>query len=169
MSHQKPHRPIESPGDLTREGVALLKQITIATAEANRHFHLQQIEALQAALAENSRQFKSQLKETGDTCTALEQWSALFQSRMQQCGKIGGTWIEYTSQTVARIGELLASPLVAPAAGTMARMESEEPEEPEVPVERRVSATVISFPERRASAIVKTAAGGRMAQKRHSA
>ncbi|MFZ2855890.1 MAG: hypothetical protein WAZ34_17470 [Rhodocyclaceae bacterium] len=161
MSHQKLHYPIENPGDLTREGITLFKQMTIAMAEASQSFHLHQIEAFQAALAENSRQFKSQLKETGDTCSALEQWSGLFQSRMQQCGKIGGTWIEHTSQTISRMSELLASPLDASAASAV---NSDEP------VERRVSATVITFPERRASEVVKSASGSsRMAPKRHSA
>lgn len=165
MSHQKLHRPIENPGDLTREGVSLLKQITIAMAEANQHFHLRQIEAVQAAVAEHARQFKLQMKETGATCTALEQWSGLFQARMQQCGKISSAWMEHTSQTIAQINELLVSPL----ADSVASAESIGVSNSEIGIERRMSAKVIAFPERRAAEIMKTAAGGRTAPKRHSA
>lgn len=167
MSYQAHHRPIDSPGDLTREGIELLKHVAITMAEASKHFHTRQIEAAQASFAENTRQFKSQLKETGNTCAALEQWSALLQAKMQQCAQINGAWIENTSQTIAAMSELLASPLVA--SGTSVQ-KTDDPDL-STPLERRVSATVIAFPERRAAEIAKNSVKNnvRLAKKRHSA
>lgn len=151
MTKQIQRSPIRDPGDISRESIETLRHIVVVVAEANKHLYTLQIDAAQAAFAENSRQLKSLLKSTGDTSAAIEQWSALFREKMQRFVEMSSAWVEITAQTMAEMSDLLAQSLSASAAISQKTGKRET----EIPVERRVTASVIFFPERRAAATTK--------------
>jgi hypothetical protein len=154
MSHRMKHSPIYKLGDLAGESIATLRNAAIVAAEAHKHFHVRQIEEAREVFSENSRQFRADLKYIGETSAALVQWSTLIQSRMLKLARIGGTWAEKTSQTIADMSELLVVPL--PVSGTAGQQSASIDTTP-VP-ERRMSATMIQFPERRAAMLSMNAA-----------
>lgn len=143
------HKPVE----LATESVDVMKNLAIAMAEANKHFYSLQIEAAQAAFEKNTTQLKSRLKKTGHGATELEQWSVFSLGRMQKFAELSGTWIKSTSQTISEMNELLRLPF---AASGKLHAETADQEE-EAAEDRRVSAKMITFPERRAAFMAKTA------------
>jgi len=143
------HKPVE----LANESVDVVKNLAIAMAEANRHFYTLQIEAAQAAFETNTAQLKSRLKKSGHGAPELEQWSAFSLGRMQKFAELSGSWIENTSQTISEMNELLRLPFAA--AGKFDAETADQ--DAETPEDRRVSAKMIAFPERRAAFMAKTA------------
>lgn len=163
MSNRIQEDPVENPWKFNRENFGTLAQIVIAMAEANGNFYKRQIEAAEAAATENSRQFKSLLKKSGEISTALEQWSGLFQSRMENFAEINKAWSRITLATLTEINDLLGSSLPASAGGSQKKQKAESPKEaaaaaPLPAGERRFMATMIAFPERRAAMLAKAEA-----------
>ena len=141
------HKPLE----LAKESVDVVKNIAIAVAEANKHFYTLQIEAAQAVFEKNTTQLKSRLNKSGHGATELEQWSAFSLGRMQKFAELSGAWIESTSQTISQMNELLRLPFETPG-----KLDAETAEqEAETTEDRRVSAKMIAFPERRAAFMAK--------------
>lgn len=167
MSKRIPHNPLRNPWDLTGESIETLARITILMAEANHRFYTRQIEAAEAATAENSRQLKSLLKKTGEIAAALEQWSGDFQTKMASFAVIGGAWRKITLQTLTEVNELLESSSAVSGATGQNQKPGQKAQKTgrtatgrkvEVPVERRFMATMIAFPERRSAAMIEAAA-----------
>lgn len=151
MTRQIEQHLVHKPGELARESLDVVKNLAIAMAEANQHFYTLQIEAAQAVFEKNTRQLKSRLKKSGHGVTKLEQWSAFSLGRMQKLAELSGTWIESTSQTISEMNELLRLPFSL--SGNLDHEMTEQ--EAETPEERRVSAKMIVFPERRAAFMAK--------------
>lgn len=156
MSKRTPNTPIHAPGDFTRENIEMLKNVSIDLTEASRRLHALRIEAVRATFDENSRLLKFLLKNVGETSAMIEQWSAPLQSKMKKFTEIGNDWIEITSQAISGTGELFSQSFSASA--VIIKKMSRWAEN--VPNERRVSASLIAFPERRAAVLAKNAASG---------
>jgi len=170
MTKQIQPSPFHAPGDFTRESVETLKQLAIVMVEANKRLYTLQIEAAHAGFAENSRQFKSLLNSAAETSAALEQWSALFQEKAGRFVVIGREWVEIVARTIDEMSELLRQSL-SPSSTIGQRTGKRDVE---VPVERRVSASVIFFPDRRAEVVAKNTSSSssihrQAAKKRNSA
>lgn len=149
MNDQTPHRSIYEPGYFTRQSIDTLKQLGIVLSEANKNLYTRQIDAVHAAIDENSRQLKAQLENSRETSTALEEWSGDFQEKMQSFGTIRNAWVTIASQTFTRMSELMGVPL--PASGEDAHEASSRGTGSSV--ERRASAALFFFPERRVAAV----------------
>jgi len=169
MSNRIQQNPLENPWTYNRESFGTLAQIIIAMVEANGNFYRRQIEAAEAATTENSRQLRSLLKKTGEISTALEQWSGLFQSRMENFAEINKAWSKITLATLTEMNELLGSSLPVSTGAKQKKQKAESPIEatpaaratPAAPLpagERRFMATMIAFPERRAAMLAKAEA-----------
>lgn len=154
MTKQMHHSPIHDPGDFIKENFETLRDIAIDMAEANKRFCALQLESIHAAIAEHSRQLKSMLDNSGDISAALEEGSKNFFAKTQKLAEISHSWLELFSQASSKTNELLRQSLST--AGSFGEpMIHREAELPEVTVERRMSASVIAFPERRAAEIAK--------------
>lgn len=136
---------IQQFSERNREGAETLRRIALVLADANQQFCSVQIEAIQAALSENSRLRMSLLEHETGTLTALEQWSTLFQGKMERWVATNAAMFRITSQTIISLNQLLEQSLLASAAS----YQSAEEAETEALAERRVSARMIIFPERR--------------------
>ncbi len=154
MSKRTLNDSIHTPDEFARENIEMLKNATIDLAEANRRLHALRIEGFRTAVEENSRLLRLLLKNVADTSAMIEQWSAPFQTKMKKLTEIGNSWIEITSRSISGMGEVLGQSLSASGAiikeiGSWGI---------NTPPERRVSASLIAFPERRAAIIAKNAA-----------
>lgn len=141
-------------------GIETLRNIADGTIDSANRLAALQIEAAQAAVNENSKQFRSFLQNTADTSAALSQWSVLFQASMQRFNQMSKYYIESASQDMADMNRWLGlalSPFALwdlSAAGAGAAPRAAEGAERD----RRVAAQLITFPERRASELAKAAA-----------
>lgn len=152
MTRQLKQHLVHNPGELARESVDVMKNFAVAMAEANKHFYSLQIEAAQATFEKNTTQLKSRLNNSGHGATELDQWSAFSLGRMQKLAELSVSWIESSSQTISEMNELLRLPFSL-SGNLNYEMTGQEAE---VPEERRVSAKMIAFPERRAAFMAKT-------------
>lgn len=159
MTKQTKEHLIHNPGELATESVDVVKNLAIAMAEANRHFYTLQIEAAQAAFEKNTTQLKSRLKKTGHGSTELELWSAFSLGRMQKLAELSVSWIESSSRTISEMNELMRLPFSL-SGNLDYEMTGQEAETPD---ERRVSAKMIAFPERRAAFMAKTSSKNTLA------
>lgn len=142
-------------------GVETLRNIADGTIESASRLAALQIEAAQAAVTENSKQFRSFLKNTADTSAALSQWSILFGASLQRFTQMTKYYIESASQDMTEMnrwfGQVL-SQSVPWAPSARARTEDGPAAERRKARDRRVNAQLITFPERRASELAKAAA-----------
>lgn len=156
MSKRTLNNPIHTPGDFTRENIEMLKNVTIDLTEANRQLYALRIEAVRAAFEENSSLLKFLLKNVADTSATIEQWSTPLQAKLKKLTEISNAWSEITSQAISGMGEVLSQSFSASGA-IIKEIGSWWTN---VPLERRVSASLIAFPERRAAVLARNAASG---------
>jgi len=170
MTKQIHHSPIHDPSDFMKENFETLRDIAIDMAEANKRFCSLQVESIHAAFAEYSRQLKSLLNNTGDISAALGEGSKHLFARTQKLSEISHSWLELFAQTSSKANELLQQSLSAASTFGEATIHREA-RLPEMTIERRLSASVISFPERRAAEIAKKSSIGieQLGRKRNTA
>lgn len=149
MTRQIQHTPIHSPRDFTEEYIEALKDIAIVQMEASKRLRTLQIEAIHAAFAENVRQLRSLLDNTRGTGTTLAQWSARSRKKLQEFVKTGGDWAEIASRSITETNGLAQTLFANSTTGHV----DKKSQKIGTHVERRVSASVIAFPERRAEAL----------------
>lgn len=174
MSSDIRQEVIEQINDRNREGAEILRDVALILAEANQQFCNAQIEAIQAALSEDSQHRASLLKHKPGTPSALEQWPALFQSKAERLIATSAALIKISSQTIIALNQLIERAMLS----SILSRQSDAEEQVEVLAERRVSAQMIIFPERRnrnaaSEALVESTQYGeaprRAARKRSSA
>jgi hypothetical protein len=170
MTKQMHHSPIHDPGDFIKENFETLRDIAVDMAEANKRFCALQLESIHAAFAEHSRQLKSMLDNTGDISAAYDEGSKHLFAKMQKLTEISHSWLDLYSRTSSKTNELLQQSL-STAGSFGEQMIRREAGLPEGAIERRISASVISFPERRAAEIAKKSGIGieQMEGKRNTA
>lgn len=138
---------IDNPVEFARANIDMLKKIAIELTEASQRHQILRIEAVRAALSENAKRYKSVLNDVSDTAALFEKWSTPLQTRMQKFTEMGHDWIEVTSHAFAGMGEAIGQSFSAPGE----RMKKMALWETPVVLDRRISASVITFPERRAT------------------
>ncbi|MDP2880631.1 MAG: hypothetical protein Q8N89_03505 [Azonexus sp.] len=137
-------------------------------AESRKRLQIKQIEATLAATSENSLYCKSVLEKMADSSGLLAQWSALCKHKAQRYNEFAYACIDIMSQSAADMNRLV-SESISEIAGTFKSADSRNRGASH---ERRVSAAIISFPDRRiatASVLMQTHSGSRTAQKRNAA
>lgn len=136
---------IDQLSERNRESAETLRGIALVLADANQQICNIQIEAIQAALSENSRLRMALLEHATGTPTALEQWSSLFQGKMERWVATNAAMLRITSHTIIALNQLLDRSLQA----SLPSYQSADETETEALAERRISARMIIFPERR--------------------
>jgi len=127
-------------------GVVIPLKISMALAEGRKRMQVKHIEAVHAAISENSLFCKSVLEKMADSSALYVQWSALCQHKARRYGEFVNTCVEIMSQSAAEINHLISESLTGLDSGIWSyEAKDAEPS----PVERRVTSQVISFPERR--------------------
>jgi hypothetical protein len=134
-----------SPVEFTRANIDMLRNVAIELTEARHRLHSLRVENVRAAFSENSKLFKSLLSNVSETSTLLAQWSTLFQTKMLKFTEIGNDCFEITSKSIAGIAEAMSQAFLT-SGETVKKMSRWGVG---AVIERRTSATVISFPERR--------------------
>jgi hypothetical protein len=152
-------------------GVETLRNIADGTIESANRLATLQIEAAQAAVTENSKQFRSFLQNTADTSAALSQWSVLFGASFQRFTQMTKYYIESAAQDMTDFNRWFGqgfSPFslwnLSAAGGAAAAPKAA----PSGERDRRVAAQLITFPERRASELAKAAAEAAAESARHA-
>lgn len=126
----------------------------LAVIESNQRWWALQIEAMEAALAENTEQSRAMLENVSTTAETLSQWPNLYQINVQRYTDLTRIGLELTAQTIVQLNDLMREFLSSSLAGTPVQKNDQRRDAatPEDFGERRVSARVIFFPDRRKSA-----------------
>lgn len=127
------------------------ENLALAVIEANQRWWALQIEAMQAALAENTQQSKTMLENASKTADTLVQWPQFYGAKARRYTDLTRIGMEIATQTFAQLNQLLEqlfSASLTGVAGLEAGAGGGSGEE-EAFIERRVAARIISFPERR--------------------
>lgn len=169
MPHRQPSQPRSQsrsqPQSRTpsTDDTPTSENLALAVIEANQRWWALQIEALQAALAENTQQSKTMLENASKTADTLGQWPQFYGAKARRYTDLTRTGMEIATQTFAQLnqlmGQLFSASLTGVAgleAGAGSGGEAEDGEEGFI--ERRVAARIISFPERRKSSQQRSAA-----------
>jgi hypothetical protein len=156
MSKRLLNSPIHTPGEFTRENIAMVKNVAIELTEASRRIHALRIEVVRATVEGNSRLLKSLLKNVEETTAIIEQESTPLQSKMKKIAETNVAWFEITSRSISGMSEVFGQSFSAYGAmiNKIGRWGAS------VPVERRVSAELIAFPERREALLAKNVVSG---------
>lgn len=153
MTHQRHSDPVHTPAEFTQANIEMLRNLAVDLTEANRRLYALRIEASRKAFSENSRVFKSLLDNVGDTSSLLAQWSTPLQAKLQSFTAMGHHWVAMTSDVITGVGEAVAQSFTA-SGEAMSQMgewrRGNTVMGNSVVIERRVSASIISFPDRRA-------------------
>lgn len=174
MSRTTQHSLRQQSGKFSSQaGVKIPLQIAMMLAEGQKSLQARQIEAVQAAVSENSQYCKSVLEKMADSSSLFEQWAELCQHKAQRYGDFAYAYVEIMSQSAAQLNHLVSESL----AGFGSTIQSAAASQDMKPInERRATSTVISFPDRRiatASVLMQAHAGNsgrqRTAQKSNAA
>jgi len=132
MSSDFRQEAIAKISERNREGAEILRQVALVLAEANRHLCSMQIELTQPRSPENSLQR-----------------STLIQSNAEKLVAASTAWATFVAETVVALNQQIDQSLQT----SIAHGENDEAAETEDLAERRVSARMIAFPDRRNQAI----------------
>lgn len=136
------------------EGVKVPLPIAVALIEGQTSMQIRQIELAQAAISENSQYWRSVLENPQDYSGMFERWSTLCQIQAKQYGQFREACIEIMVQSSAEVNHLISGSLSGIAATSLENLRDEVAPT----IDRRVSAKVISFPERRVESLISQAA-----------
>lgn len=128
------------------ETTDMARQMSVAMMEYGRSLWALQLDTASTMTAETTRQFKDWLQSAAENGDTVGQWPGLFYPRTQQFVQIARGWLNIASQTTTEINELFGQALAA----TFALTDENLTRYPQY--ERRTTAQVISFPDRRRSA-----------------
>lgn len=133
--------------ELGLEALEITRQMSIAMMEYSRSLWALQLDTATRMGGEASRQLRYWLQDAAANGDALGQWPGFFYPRTQKFIEITQGWLDTASQTGSEINELFGQALKASLAAAEGVQASGYPYH-----ERRTSAQVISFPDRRRSA-----------------
>jgi hypothetical protein len=140
--------------DFSRESINMTRQLSEAFLEHGRNLGVLQLDNASIMVSEGSRQFKHWLNSAAYNGDSLIQWSSMFQPRALRFIEIAQGWLDVSSQATAEMNQFLGQALPAMWALTGQNAASKPKQE------RRRSAQVISFADRRRSAQHPAARGG---------
>lgn len=132
------------------------EDLALAVIEANQRWWVLQIEAMQAALAENTQQSKAMFENASKTTDAFVQWPQFYEGKARRYTDLTRSGLDIATQMFAQINQLMEQWLSASLTGLRGTTGFETDPEAcgeasgEV-IERRVAARIISFPDRRKS------------------
>lgn len=141
------------------EGVKVPLHIAMTLAEGQKRLQIRQIDVTQAAISENLQYCRSILEKMADSdySEIFHQWSALCQSKAQRYGNLAHECMEIMLQSAAEINQEISGALSEFGTGIQGNWsEGLAPAK-----ERRVSAKVISFPDRRISSVMSYLIAGK--------
>lgn len=120
-------------------------QMAMVLAESQKRLQIEQIEATLEAVSENSRYCSSVIEQMMNGSGLLAQWSELCNRKARRYNDFAYACIDIMSQSASAMSRL-GSPSVTRDSGSFQGANSRS----SAPVrERRVSAKIISFPDRR--------------------
>lgn len=170
MSSSKQHRTRQQSGQTGREGTEFPLQIAMTMAESRQRLQSRLIDAADTALEENSEYCKSVLEKMAGSSDLVAQWAALCHHKVKRYSDLTLASIEILSESWLDTNRLISEALATVGAG----IQIIGPQSEEVFTERRVSARIIPFPDRRIQSLMAQAAAGssarqQAAQKRSAA
>lgn len=136
-------------GQTIPEANQSFENLALVLVDANYRWWALQIEAIESALAENNAQMRKMIESAAKTADIFTQWSNLYASKTQRSADLSSDGLDLATQTFAQTNQLLERLFASYAA--MALPESDASGVPfaEDFIERRVTAKIISFPDRR--------------------
>lgn len=145
---RRPSLPADADATCRPEDLAL------AVIEANRRWWALQIEAMEAALAENTQQAKTTLENAATGGDALAGWPQLYERKLQRYSALTHNGFELAAHSIRQLNQLTAQLLTSSLAGFAPPAAAAGADDPaaEAFVERRVAARVIAFADRRRTA-----------------
>lgn len=163
MPHRQssPSRSARKPStaDNTGESKAqtqTAEELALAVIEANQRWWALQIEAMQAALAENTQQSKAMLENASKTSDSLAQWPQFYEGKLRRYTDLTRSGLDIATQMFAQLNQLMGQLFSVSLTGLTGTTGFETG--PEIAgetsgevTERRVAAHIISFPDRRKS------------------
>lgn len=132
------------------EGIKVPLHIAMTLIEGQTSLQIRQIEVAQAAISENSQYCKSVLENMEDYPGMFERWSSLCQIKAKRYGELTQASIEIMMQSAAEINHLISGSL----SGTGADIQGNWRHDVAPAIDRRVSAELISFPDRRVASMI---------------
>ena len=143
------------------QGIKVPLHIAMTLAEGQKRLQIRQIDVIQAGISENSQYCRSVLEKMADPDSdysgIFNQWSALCQNKAQRYGNLAQESMEIMLQTAGEINHLIS--------GSLSEFEAVSQKnwsDALAPAnERRVSAKVISFPDRRVASAISYATAGK--------
>lgn len=162
MTHSTKHSVQQYSGEGSlEEGVKVPLHIAMMLAEGQKRLQIRQIDLIHAAISENSQYCRSVLEKMADSDSDLSgmfhQWSALCQNKAQRYGALANECMEIMLQSAAEINHLISGSLSG--LGTVTQRNWSDRLAPAH--ERRVSANVISFPDRRVTSAMSYVVAGK--------
>lgn len=132
--------------DLSQETIDTARQMSVAMMEYGRSLWALELDTATIMTAETTRVLKEWVQSAAANGDTLSQWPELFYPRTHQFVEITRGWLNIASRSTTEMHELFGQALAASLALTeenLARYPSHD---------RRTTAKVISFPDRRRSA-----------------
>lgn len=160
MTHSTKHNVRQYFGKSSlEESVKVPLHIAMMLAEGQKRLQIRQIDVTQAGISENSQYCRSVLEKMADSDLSgiFHQWSALCQNKAQRYGALANECMEIMLQSAAEINHLISGSLSG--LGTVSQKNWSDRLAPAN--ERRVSANVISFPDRRVTSAMSYVVAGK--------
>lgn len=134
------------------------ENLALAVIEANQHWWTLQIEAMQAALAENTLHSKTMLENASKTTDTIVQWPEFYEEKARRYTELMRSELEIATQMFAQFNQLMEQLFSASLIGLAGLKSGAEAygETSGEGTERRIAARVISFPDRRQSSQQQT-------------
>lgn len=133
-----------SPEDFPESNTQYTESIALAMIDACQHWWALQLEAMEKALSENVQHSRSLIEHAAATTDVLAQWSDLVENKNRRYADLTSSGLEIATQTFTQIKQLMDPRILSFTSPTLPETTRQS-----VSVERRVSAQVISFPDRR--------------------
>jgi len=162
MTHSTKHSVRQYSGKSSlEEGVKVPLHIAMMLAEGQMRLQIRQIDVTQAAISENSQYCRSVLEKMADSDSdysgTIHQWSTLCHKKAQRYGDLANECMEIMLQSAAEINHLISGALSG--LGTVTQKNWSDALAPAH--ERRVSAKIISFPDRRVTSVMSYVVAGK--------
>lgn len=132
------------------EGIKVPLHIAMTLIERQTSLQIRQIEVAQAAISENLQYCRSVLEKPEDYSGMFDRWSALCQTKAKRYSDFTQACIEIMMQSAAEVNHLISGSLSAVGVSSQGNWRDNLAPA----IDRRVSAKVISFPERRVTSLI---------------
>jgi len=158
MSSATQHRT--SP--ISPDAMQIPRHIAMRLTETYKRLQIKQIDAAHVELKENTKYCKSVLEKMGSRSDLSAQWAALCQHKAKRYSDLTADFINIISASWVETNRLLSESLTTLSVSA----EKIGREAAAASTERRTSAQLISFPERRITSLIAQATGGNSARLR---